>query len=220
MNSRVVPLILGLLLVAGCASLPQVELEIARSEVARAYASGAKVLAPTEYEAASTALHEAELEVYRGNYARARKSLNQALLNATKAAALAVEKAEAAEAKIREEQRRVQEKQAKKAHKKPVAKKPVPPKPPSPKPAPPKPKIVLLDQVVVDEGETLFTLAGRKDIYADALLWPLIYKANRDQIKDPQQIFKGQVFTIPRDKSQQEQETARREALDSGLFRE
>jgi nucleoid-associated protein YgaU len=34
-------------------------------------------------------------------------------------------------------------------------------------------------------------------VYRDARLWPLIYIANRDQIKDPDLIFPGQKFKIP-----------------------
>jgi nucleoid-associated protein YgaU len=36
-----------------------------------------------------------------------------------------------------------------------------------------------------------------KKVYKDAKLWPLIYKANKDIIKDPDLIFPGQKFVIP-----------------------
>jgi nucleoid-associated protein YgaU len=36
-----------------------------------------------------------------------------------------------------------------------------------------------------------------KNVYDDASLWPLIYVANRDQIKNPDLIFPGQKFRIP-----------------------
>ncbi len=201
---------------AGCARLPQVELEITRSEVAKAYARGAKVLAPAEYEAASVALREAEILIHREKYRQARAGLNLALLHIAKASELTREKAAELES---QRQAEIEAKKFKKKKiKKTVARK-VRPKPKAkPKARPPKPKVTLLDEVTIVEGETLYSLAGRKDVYADGLLWPLIYKANRDQIKDPQQIFKGQVFSIPRDKSKQEQEAARKEARDSGLF--
>lgn len=35
------------------------------------------------------------------------------------------------------------------------------------------------------------------NVYRDARLWPLIYVANRDKIKDPDLIFPGQKFVIP-----------------------
>ncbi|HOT19511.1 MAG TPA: LysM peptidoglycan-binding domain-containing protein, partial [Spirochaetota bacterium] len=34
-------------------------------------------------------------------------------------------------------------------------------------------------------------------VYNNARLWPLIYIANKDQIKDPDLIFPGQRFVIP-----------------------
>ena len=43
--------------------------------------------------------------------------------------------------------------------------------------------------------DCLWRIAGK--VYNDARLWPLIYMANRDQIKDPDLIFPGQQFVIP-----------------------
>lgn len=187
-----------------------------RDEVARAYAAGASILATQDYRKATEALHEAEILVYQQVYTDARELLNQALISATRASASAEEKKRL----LIEEKLRVTEEPT------PVPRiaeiKPdkavEPAESPKIQPPPPKKKVSLLLQVQVGPGETLFTLAGRRDIYGDALLWPLIYKANRDQIKDPQEIFVGQVFTIPRDKSVQEQNAARDEARNSNLF--
>jgi nucleoid-associated protein YgaU len=70
----------------------------------------------------------------------------------------------------------------------------------------------------VTEGENLFAIASRKKIYGDPLLWPLIYKANRDQIKNPQQIYPGQRLTIPRGVTDLEMEEARNTARESTIF--
>ena len=43
--------------------------------------------------------------------------------------------------------------------------------------------------------DCLWRIAGK--VYKDARLWPLIYMANREQIKDPDLIFPGQKFKIP-----------------------
>ena len=51
----------------------------------------------------------------------------------------------------------------------------------------------------VSKGECLWYIAGYDEIYGNPLKWPLIYKANKDQIKDPDLIYPGQVFAIPRD---------------------
>lgn len=207
-------LIFGLLLVAGCASRPQVELEIVRSEVAKAYVRGAMLLASADYAAAAAALHDAENLVYRKRFSEAREVLNRALLHAAKAAAVAEERAIELE---RQYQADMKPKVVvvKKKMKPPVKKKVVVPKA---SPEPVKPDIVFLNQVTVSVGETLFSLSSRTDIYGEPFLWPLIYKANRDQIKDPQQIFEGQVFTVPRDKSEQDLDAARKEARESDLF--
>lgn len=75
-----------------------------------------------------------------------------------------------------------------------------------------------LTTYVVKDGETLWTIAARRDVYGDALLWPLIYKANRDQIKDPRQIYPKQILAIPRNVSDAEREEAREKARKSEIF--
>ena len=58
--------------------------------------------------------------------------------------------------------------------------------------------VQLPSTYTVRRGETLPQIAGRTEIYNDASLWPLIYRANRDQIRDPKRLWPGQVLTIPR----------------------
>ncbi len=64
----------------------------------------------------------------------------------------------------------------------------------------------------VAKGECLWWIAEYEDVYGDPFQWPLIYKANRDQIKDPDLIYPDQVFEIPRDATQEEIEAAIHEA--------
>ena len=64
----------------------------------------------------------------------------------------------------------------------------------------------------VKKGDTLHVIAGRREIYNDPYQWPLIYKANRDQIRDPLQIFLGQSLIIPRAVTIDEIIEARRQA--------
>jgi hypothetical protein len=56
----------------------------------------------------------------------------------------------------------------------------------------------LAVRYTVRRGETLPQIAARSEIYNDSTLWPLIYRANRDQIRDPRQLWPGQVLKIPR----------------------
>lgn len=64
----------------------------------------------------------------------------------------------------------------------------------------------------VRRGETLPQISARSEIYDDSTLWPLIYRANRDQIRDPKRLWPGQVFVIPRNFSRDEAIEARRYA--------
>jgi nucleoid-associated protein YgaU len=66
------------------------------------------------------------------------------------------------------------------------------------KAAPKEAPVQLPSTYTVRRGETLPQIAGRTEIYNDTSLWPLIYRANRDQIRDPKQLWPGQVLTIPR----------------------
>lgn len=51
----------------------------------------------------------------------------------------------------------------------------------------------------VKPGDCLWRIAEMKKIYSDPWVWPLIYQTNRDQITDPNLIFPGQLFLIPKD---------------------
>jgi nucleoid-associated protein YgaU len=48
---------------------------------------------------------------------------------------------------------------------------------------------------VVQPGETLWSIA--EEVAGDASLWPLLFRANRDQIGDPGVLHPGQRLTIP-----------------------
>ena len=48
----------------------------------------------------------------------------------------------------------------------------------------------------VAAGESLWTIAGRDDVYSNSLLWPLVWEANRDRIKNPNVLYQGQVLKI------------------------
>ena len=62
----------------------------------------------------------------------------------------------------------------------------------------------------VHRGETLPQIAARTEIYNDSSLWPIIYRANRDQIRNPKQLWPGQVLKIPRHFSRDEAMDAKR----------
>jgi len=56
----------------------------------------------------------------------------------------------------------------------------------------------LITVYTVKRGDSLWWIAKYKDVYDDAFLWPIIYNANKDQIKNPNLIHPGQKLKIPR----------------------
>jgi nucleoid-associated protein YgaU len=71
----------------------------------------------------------------------------------------------------------------------------------------------------VVRGDSLWRISGRPVIYSNPFMWPLIYKANRDKIKDPDLIYPRQVFAIPRTYAKEEADTAIRRARTRGPWR-
>ncbi len=51
----------------------------------------------------------------------------------------------------------------------------------------------------VYKGEYLWKIASYPEVYGNGSKWTLIYRANKDKIKDPNLIYPNQVFEIPRD---------------------
>jgi nucleoid-associated protein YgaU len=216
MVRRFFPLLILLLLAGGCAAPPLQELQAARSALRAASATEAAVLAPAEYQAAQSALQEGEDLVRKKQYRLAREILPFAEAHARRAILKAGEEQANRELQkirarelLREEQLpdepvRMPTRQTLKAI---TIRKTEPPK------SLPPPKAYR-----VQAGETLWTIAARKEIYADALLWPLLYQANRDQIRDPRQIYPGQFLSIPRQLSGAEKDAAREKARRSRIF--
>jgi nucleoid-associated protein YgaU len=48
-----------------------------------------------------------------------------------------------------------------------------------------------------ENRDCLWNIAGKTEIYADPMLWPKIWQANKDEIRNPDIIFPGQVLTLP-----------------------
>ena len=74
------------------------------------------------------------------------------------------------------------------------------------------------DSYTVVRGDNLWNISGKSDIYGDPYQWPLIYKANRSQIKDPDLIFPGQNFAIDRNASSSEIDAAINHARTRGAW--
>lgn len=240
-------LLIVLILFTGCAQPPVPDLDDVRSVVAHAYASGAARYAPGEYQLASSALLAAEQQVEDGRNRKALNTLALARRYASEALNITLEhkkklalqqKRLAEERRLEEQRLEEQRKQQllleqqrraelkrqaelkaalakeREAARKMAAEEAARKKELSGIDEGPRP----VDRIEVRPGENLANIAARPEVYEDPLLWPLIYKANRDQIKNPKEIFAGQVFVIPRDKNREDEDAARREARTLNLF--
>jgi len=69
---------------------------------------------------------------------------------------------------------------------------------------------VLPTRHTVKRGETLPQIAAQAEVYGDPSLWPLLYRANRDQIRDPKVLWPGQQLKIPRNIDRNDINEARR----------
>lgn len=65
----------------------------------------------------------------------------------------------------------------------------------------------------VREEESLEEVAALPNIYNDRYYWPLIYKFNRNQVRDPKKLYKGQILKIPRNITLEDIYKAREEAM-------
>jgi len=68
----------------------------------------------------------------------------------------------------------------------------------------------------VVKGDCLWDIAGKKNVYADSFQWPLLWKANRDQIQNPDLIEVGWRLNVGSDYSIPYMMEVRKEAEDYG----
>lgn len=80
----------------------------------------------------------------------------------------------------------------------------------------PKSAKISVSEYVVKKGDTLWDIAENK--YSDPFQWPLVYKANRDEIEDPDLIYVNQQFEIKKDFSKNEIDRAIRQAEDTPTY--
>ena len=70
----------------------------------------------------------------------------------------------------------------------------------------------------VVRGDNLWSISGKDEVYADPYQWPLIYKTNRDNIKDADLIYPGQVLDIDQNASASEIDAAVNHAKTRGAW--
>jgi len=98
----------------------------------------------------------------------------------------------------------------------------VPAKPQTVEEVKPKPTVapppIPSQKYIVVKGDTLWDISTMNDIYSDPFQWPIIFKANRDQIQDPDLIYPKQEFNIRLDVTQDEKAKATKSASDTPKY--
>jgi len=70
----------------------------------------------------------------------------------------------------------------------------------------------------VVSGDNLWDISAKSEIYANPYQWPLIYKANKSQIKDADLIYPGQSLTIDQDATSSDVDAAVSHAKSRGSW--
>jgi len=73
-------------------------------------------------------------------------------------------------------------------------------------------------QYEVVRGDSLWSISGKAETYNNPYKWPLIYRANRDQIKDADLIHPGQNFSVDRNPSAADAQMAVDHARNRGAW--
>jgi nucleoid-associated protein YgaU len=70
----------------------------------------------------------------------------------------------------------------------------------------------------VARHDSLWKIAGKKKVYADSFQWPLLFIANREQIKDPDIIQPSWNLKVSRDVPSDQVANAVQKAKDTGRY--
>jgi hypothetical protein len=91
---------------------------------------------------------------------------------------------------------------------------------PSPEAARPVPVVLPLawTRYVVKKGDSLWKISGENAVLGDSFYWPLIFKVNRDQISDPDEIEIGQDLRFSANNTQEEIGDAVKKAAETPRF--
>ncbi len=93
------------------------------------------------------------------------------------------------------------------------------PVPPLPTPVPTPPQAYRGNSYVVKPGDSLWKIAGKDEVMGDSFEWPLLFKANRDQIVDPNEIDLDQDLTWLHSYYQEDVDDAVRAAKATPVYR-
>jgi nucleoid-associated protein YgaU len=84
--------------------------------------------------------------------------------------------------------------------------------------AAPTPTPVAKASYIVKKGDSLWKIAGKSSVLGDSFDWPLLFKANRDQIEDPDLIDVKEDLSYDKEYSKDEIEEAVSKAKETPPF--
>ncbi|MBI2881174.1 MAG: DUF4398 domain-containing protein [Candidatus Tectomicrobia bacterium] len=215
---RTIPLFLSLSLVAAaltaCARPPVQEMAGARVAISAARAAGAETRAPAPYAQANRLFDQSLRDVEASDYDRARRHA----IEARKIALMAEEDARRASRLEEPAPREKGEKngaapepealaslKSREGQGPPKAGKDLPSSAARP-----------VDRHRVVQGESLWKISGYAQVYNDPFQWPLLYRANREKISDPDLVYPDQELSVPRRPGSEEVAEAVRVAKSRG----
>ncbi len=70
----------------------------------------------------------------------------------------------------------------------------------------------------VEQGDSLWRISGKGEVYGNPFQWPLIYRNNQDKIQDADLIYPGQEFTIDKFPTQDAVDAAVNHARTRGVW--
>jgi LysM repeat protein len=62
--------------------------------------------------------------------------------------------------------------------------------------------------ITIEKGQTLWSIARSGNGFGKACNWPLLYKANKTDVQDPDLIYPGQVLNVPKNVTAVESDNA------------
>lgn len=84
--------------------------------------------------------------------------------------------------------------------------------------AEPTPVPVTNESYIVKKGDSLWTISAKGGVLGDSFRWPLLFKANRDQIADPDLIEPKQDLSYKKQYSKEDIEDAVKKAQETPPF--
>jgi nucleoid-associated protein YgaU len=72
--------------------------------------------------------------------------------------------------------------------------------------------------ITIEKGQTLWGIAKSESAYGKACNWPLLYKANKTDVQDPDLIYPGQVLKVPKDVPAVESDNACKASMKMGPY--